>query len=262
MGLVGEAMSAASVDCRGFDKVPSDSASTSASGSGHILDGGSGAPPEPQGSCPAWLQRTPSPSMLEAQVGWPGPQVMQSAAMPHMASQHPQEGYPRSPLWASGLAPTMLEAAAGSFSELGAWSASCGRGPGVPEEAARSTSRSEPPAAGGARRGGSSSSSSLPSAGSKAHASGKCKPCAFIHRPVGCAEGLACSFCHLCQPGEKKRRQKQKYDTLRKRRAEKMAACAAAEEKEDEDEAEAGRVLLLPAAVVERGEARPPAAPR
>ncbi len=49
----------------------------------------------------------------------------------------------------------------------------------------------------------------LPSVGSAGHAFGTCKPCGFFYAK-GCLNGAACSFCHLCDRGEKKRRQKQK----------------------------------------------------
>merc|ERR1719293_218177 len=49
----------------------------------------------------------------------------------------------------------------------------------------------------------------LPSAGSEGHDEGRCKPCAFFHTK-GCGNGVLCSFCHLCEPGEKKQRQKLK----------------------------------------------------
>ncbi|CAJ1328487.1 unnamed protein product [Effrenium voratum] len=48
-----------------------------------------------------------------------------------------------------------------------------------------------------------------PSVGSAEHGSGSCKPCAF-HHTKGCQCGAMCTFCHLCLPGEKKRRQKEK----------------------------------------------------
>lgn len=51
---------------------------------------------------------------------------------------------------------------------------------------------------------------SLPSAGSALHASLQCKPCGFFHSK-GCDNGTACQFCHLCPPGEKRRRQKEKF---------------------------------------------------
>merc|ERR1719238_1172572 len=49
----------------------------------------------------------------------------------------------------------------------------------------------------------------FPSHGSYAHYSGSCKPCAFMHNK-GCENGLNCPFCHLCEPGEKKKRKKEK----------------------------------------------------
>ncbi|CAJ1461463.1 unnamed protein product [Effrenium voratum] len=39
------------------------------------------------------------------------------------------------------------------------------------------------------------------------HDTSTCRPCAFFHTR-GCENGSNCSFCHLCPPGEKKRRQK------------------------------------------------------
>jgi hypothetical protein len=50
--------------------------------------------------------------------------------------------------------------------------------------------------------------------GSAGHAVGRCKPCAFLHT-VGCANGTACQFCHLCEPGEKRRRRKEKIESRR-----------------------------------------------
>jgi hypothetical protein len=51
------------------------------------------------------------------------------------------------------------------------------------------------------------------STGSAAHENGTCKPCAFLWKDPkepGCQNGQACSFCHLCPPGEVKRRKKEK----------------------------------------------------
>ncbi|CAE8714455.1 unnamed protein product, partial [Polarella glacialis] len=48
------------------------------------------------------------------------------------------------------------------------------------------------------------------SAGSAGHGTGSCHPCAFIWKDNGCSSGADCSFCHLCDSGEKKRRQKEK----------------------------------------------------
>lgn len=52
-------------------------------------------------------------------------------------------------------------------------------------------------------------SSSFPSVGSIGHHMKRCKPCAFVTR-TGCANGMHCTFCHLCEVGEKKRRRKEK----------------------------------------------------
>jgi len=61
-------------------------------------------------------------------------------------------------------------------------------------------------------------SDEMPTVGSAGHAAGSCKPCAFFHT-VGCSNGLACSFCHLCDADERKRRRKTKLEA---RRAEKL----------------------------------------
>lgn len=52
-------------------------------------------------------------------------------------------------------------------------------------------------------------SEELPSVGSAQHGEGRCKPCAFVHSK-GCADGPLCQFCHMCDAGEKKRRQREK----------------------------------------------------
>jgi len=54
--------------------------------------------------------------------------------------------------------------------------------------------------------------SSLPTVGSAGHPV-ECKPCAFLHTK-GCQSGSECQFCHLCGPGEKKKRQKVKKQTI------------------------------------------------
>jgi len=56
------------------------------------------------------------------------------------------------------------------------------------------------------------------SEGSRAHASGQCKPCAFFH-DKGCQTGKSCSFCHLCPPREVQRRKR-----IRRRIAREMLA--------------------------------------
>jgi len=52
------------------------------------------------------------------------------------------------------------------------------------------------------------------------HKMGNCKPCAyFLYKTDGCRNADDCEFCHLCEPGEKKRRQKEKrsfFATVRK----------------------------------------------
>jgi len=51
----------------------------------------------------------------------------------------------------------------------------------------------------------------LPTVGSIGHRRGRtCRPCAFMFREPRCNKGVDCQFCHLCEPGEKKRRLKQK----------------------------------------------------
>jgi hypothetical protein len=49
----------------------------------------------------------------------------------------------------------------------------------------------------------------MDSIGSAGHDLGLCKPCAFIFKG-GCQNGKDCGFCHRCDSGEKKRRQKEK----------------------------------------------------
>jgi len=48
------------------------------------------------------------------------------------------------------------------------------------------------------------------SEGSVAHDQGLCKPCAFFWKDIGCKSGAACQFCHLCEPDERKRRNREK----------------------------------------------------
>lgn len=48
-----------------------------------------------------------------------------------------------------------------------------------------------------------------PTMGSLGHYLQSCKPCAFVNTK-GCKDGSNCRFCHLCEPGEKKRRKKAK----------------------------------------------------
>ena len=55
----------------------------------------------------------------------------------------------------------------------------------------------------------------LVSAGSTRHHRGQCKPCAFVHKG-NCADGMLCNFCHLCKPGEKRRRQRENIKKAKK----------------------------------------------
>lgn len=54
----------------------------------------------------------------------------------------------------------------------------------------------------------------LPTVGSRGHRLGTCRPCAFLYTK-GCANNTECDFCHLCEPGEKKRRSKQRQSDRR-----------------------------------------------
>jgi len=50
----------------------------------------------------------------------------------------------------------------------------------------------------------------MPSVGSAQHDIRECTPCAFFWKTAGCSNGVNCPYCHLCDAGEKKRRQKEK----------------------------------------------------
>jgi hypothetical protein len=54
----------------------------------------------------------------------------------------------------------------------------------------------------------------MPSRGSALHRFGACKPCAFMYQD-GCKNDVNCHFCHLCEPGEKKRRKKDRQAVKR-----------------------------------------------
>ena len=61
----------------------------------------------------------------------------------------------------------------------------------------------------------------LPSIGSASHASGNCRPCAFVRHTKGCQNGAECQFCHLCNfdmTVEKRRRRKEREATITDRR--------------------------------------------
>jgi len=66
-----------------------------------------------------------------------------------------------------------------------------------------------PPAPAPVRQEPQLGSAELPTRGSAGHRMGVCKPCAFAHTK-GCGSGVDCTFCHLCQPGEKLRRRKER----------------------------------------------------
>lgn len=57
--------------------------------------------------------------------------------------------------------------------------------------------------------------------GSDQHASGNCKPCAFVRKQRGCDKGASCSFCHLCTEDEYKakvgKRKGEANDRIRKK---------------------------------------------
>jgi len=68
-----------------------------------------------------------------------------------------------------------------------------------------------------------SPSSQLPSVGSSLHGTGQCRPCAWFHKPQGCARGWECRHCHACGPDELRNRKKDKVAVLRaQEKAEKM----------------------------------------
>merc|ERR1711862_971741 len=59
----------------------------------------------------------------------------------------------------------------------------------------------------------------MPTVGSAGHHLRQCKPCAFLYKGQGCENGVQCAFCHLCEPGEKKNRRKEKKIMVQARRA-------------------------------------------
>mmetsp|Transcript_26192 Transcript_26192/g.65939 ORF Transcript_26192/g.65939 Transcript_26192/m.65939 type:complete len:335 (+) Transcript_26192:114-1118(+) len=70
----------------------------------------------------------------------------------------------------------------------------------------------------------------LPSVGSRDHAAGCCRPCAFLHTK-GCETGTACTFCHLCSLEDMKRRRKERFlerrEVTRARKARQKARAEA-----------------------------------
>ena len=55
----------------------------------------------------------------------------------------------------------------------------------------------------------------MPSKGSAMHASGQCRPCAWMWKPKGCQNAENCEYCHLCPEGELKHRKKLKIAAIR-----------------------------------------------
>lgn len=55
------------------------------------------------------------------------------------------------------------------------------------------------------------------SVGSAGHGAGVCRPCAWVHKMPGgkgCKNASSCKYCHLCPPGELKRRKRDKWENL------------------------------------------------
>jgi hypothetical protein len=73
----------------------------------------------------------------------------------------------------------------------------------------------------------------LPSIGSALHVTGECKPCWFVHKR-GCTNGDQCTLCHLCPPGEWKRRRQQRRAEVE--RAALLAAQATGLDVDDADD--------------------------
>lgn len=110
----------------------------------------------------------------------------------------------------------------GSFSDLNCWSV------GKMREGTWTEERDAERSFGAVQTGVSLAVGTIgaPSRGSTQHGVGRCKPCAFVHRPTGCAGGVECKFCHLCEPGEKKLRQKQKHEAVRLHKLARQAKVA------------------------------------
>jgi len=70
------------------------------------------------------------------------------------------------------------------------------------------------------------------SVGSRLHAAGKCKPCAWNRKESGCFKGASCTFCHTCEDGAVQQRKKDRrvrVKECRKRAIERQRAAAAAD---------------------------------
>jgi len=136
----------------------------------------------------------PSPTQPAPAVGTIGP-VGPVAPPPRPLGTTPGGGFRRSPPGAAGVGPVGAPVARGGLT--------------VPVSDVPMIPPSVPapyePAPG---------SLEMPSIGSKGHYVGDCRPCAFLHAK-GCHNGAMCLFCHLCDRGEKKRRQKAKKASFR-----------------------------------------------
>jgi hypothetical protein len=75
----------------------------------------------------------------------------------------------------------------------------------------------------------------LPTVGSGLHHKGECRPCAFFYTR-GCENGTACEFCHLCGPGERKKRLRQYRLAKREAKANLESSKDQVEKEEDEEE--------------------------
>jgi len=56
--------------------------------------------------------------------------------------------------------------------------------------------------------------SAIANPGSALHAVGRCSPCAWFWKAVGCHRGPSCDHCHLCPEDERKNRKKNKKSVL------------------------------------------------
>lgn len=122
-----------------------------------------------------------------------------------------------------------------------------GRSQTMPIATVKSPTDSHDPASGLLRHAGNNEGTmtqtppgvGMPSAGSAGHPD-DCQPCAWIWRTRtgGCTNGLNCSFCHLCDATELKKRRKAKIQRLRNERANERATGKSADAGADEDDAD------------------------
>jgi len=81
--------------------------------------------------------------------------------------------------------------------------------PGCSDQESTTTGETEHGAASGSEQ------EAAPNMGSSLHGTGKCKPCAWFWKSVGCQKGQDCGFCHRCPEGERKDRKKSKTAMMR-----------------------------------------------